>query len=272
MKPMPVRLVALLTAGLSACSGTATPAASPTLDQLFSQHVRIVDLTHAVSAESPYWPGTPSTPFRHDTLSRHADGSPSMAAYHLPEHFGTHLDAPIHSAEGQPSVDLLSPAALFGPAVVIDLAEESARNPDYELTDADVRDWEREHGQIPAGAVVLMRTGWDARWSNPAEYRNADAEGRMHFPGFSASAATFLVEQRDIRGIGIDDFSVDPASAGTFPVHRIVNGSGKYHLENLANLDSLPPVGAYLIVAPIKIEGGSGGQVRVFALIPRPST
>ncbi len=191
-----------------------------------------------------------------------------MAAYSTPEHHGTHLDAPIHGADGQPSVDQLTAADLFGPAAVIDVSAKCEADPDYALSRQDVLDWEAEHGRLSPGAIVVMYTGWSTKWSNYDAYKNEDEAGRMHFPGFSSEAAQFLIDEREIRGIGIDDMSVDPAAAEGFPVHGIVNGSGKYHLENVANVHLLPATGAYLIVAPVKIEGGSGGQVRIFAAVP----
>ena len=136
------------------------------------------------------------------------------------------------------------------------------------MTRDDVVAWETRHGEIPRGAIVLMRSGWAERWSQGAPYYNEDADGGLHFPGFGAEAARFLVGERSIVGIGVDTGSVDPGNSDGFPVHGIVNGAGLYHLENLADLSGLPENGAYLIVAPIKIEGGSGGQVRVFGVIP----
>jgi kynurenine formamidase len=236
--------------------------------RLFSGDAQIVDLTHSLSATIPYWPSPDGNPFRHDTLVAHADGSPIMAAYQTPEHHGTHLDAPIHGGPGQKSVDQLDASELFGPVVVIDVSAAAAANADYTLTRADVDEWEAQHGRLVDGVIVLLRTGWGDRWETPERYRNEDADGAMHFPGFGPDAARFLIEERSIRGIGIDNFSVDAAAADGFPVHGIVNGNGKFHLENVANLHLLPPVGAHLIVAPIKIEGGSGGQVRLFAILP----
>jgi kynurenine formamidase len=188
-----------------------------------------------------------------------------MGRYAVPEHFSTHLDAPIHGGDNQPSVDELTADDLFGPGVLIDVSSE-AEDPDYALTRDDIEAWEAVNGRIPEGAVVLMCSGWASRWMNPPSYRNADGDG-MHFPGFGADAARFLVEERSIRGIGVDTPSVDPAQADGFPVHGIVNGSGYYQLENLAIPPGLPPSGFQVIVAPIKILGGSGGQVRVWAVL-----
>lgn len=238
------------------------------LEQLFAGELEVVDLTHALSATSPFWPSSGGNPFRHDTLRAHESGAPAMAAYSTPEHHGTHLDAPIHSADGQLSVDRLTPDDLFGPAAVIDVSEASAANPDYLLSMDDLAAWEAEHGRLPAGAVVLMYTGWSLKYADNDAYQSQAADGTLHFPGFSPEVARFLVSERDIIGIGIDDMSVDPGMSRNFPVHGIVNGAGKFHLENVANLHLLPAAGVYVIVAPIKIEGGSGGQVRIFAVVP----
>lgn len=259
----------ILLATLALVPWGCTPESSnDTITALFADSMTIVDLTHAVSADAPYWPGPAQSPFRHDTIAAHADGSPSMAAYAAPEHFGTHFDAPVHFGAGLASVDQIPATDLFGPAAIIDVTEKAAADEDYAVTADDVRMWESEHGPIPTGAIVVMRSGWAARWAHGDRYYNADADGRLHFPAFAEDAARFLVEERDVSGIGVDTGSVDPGNAAGFPVHEIVNGSGRFHLENLADLSALPESGAYLIVAPIKIEGGSGGQVRVFAVVP----
>ena len=258
----------LLNAGsvLLGCSRQPHTPAGQSLDALFSGELEVIDLTHAMSGSMPAWGG--ANPFRHDTLSAHSDGAPSMAAYFTPEHHGTHLDAPVHGAQGAASVDDLDATDLFGPVAVIDVSDKCAADPDYTLTRQDILDWEAAHGLLPEGVVVLMNSGWAARWSDPEAYFNRDASGQMHFPGFSVDAAEFLVGERNIRGIGIDDPSVDPGDADGFPVHGIVNPSGAYHLENVADLSNVPASGAYLIVAPVKINGGSGGQVRIFAVLP----
>jgi kynurenine formamidase len=238
------------------------------LERLFADQVRIVDLTHAVSADAPYWPGPARSPFVHDTLSAHPDGAPRMAAYAAPEHFGTHFDAPVHGGAGLASVDRVPVEDLFGPAVVLDVTLQVSGNPDYAATVEDAVKWEAVHGVIPPGAIVILRTGWSDRWTAGATYYNADEGGTLHFPGFSPALARMLVEDRNASGIGVDTGSVDPGAADGFPVHGIGNGGGAFHLENLADLTALPEAGAYLVVAPIKIEGGSGGQVRVFGIVP----
>ncbi len=262
--------VVFLALAMTGCSPSVGGGAD-TLDQLFTGELEVIDLTHALSATMAFWPSPDGNPFRHDTLRAHADGSPAMAAYFTPEHHGTHLDAPVHSAEGQLSVDLLTPDDLFGPAAVIDISVQSRADQDYRVTLADVEAWELEHGPIPSGAIVLLYTGWADKYTDPVAYANLDDEGRLRFPGFSVEVAELLVNERDIRGIGIDNLSIDYGLSRDYAVHGIVNGAGKFQLENVANLGRVPTVGAYLIVAPIKIEGGSGGQVRIFAVLPSSS-
>ncbi|MCI0435971.1 MAG: cyclase family protein [Gemmatimonadetes bacterium] len=264
---MDIRWPAILASLISGCASPPGPP-EDTLARLFTDSVTLVDLTHAVSADAPYWPGPSRSPFVHDILRAHADGSPAMAAYAVPEHFGTHFDAPIHGGMGLASVDQVPVRELFGPAVIVDVTDAVAEDPDYAVSAADIQGWEAGHGRIPDGAIVIARTGWSAKWVDGAAYYARDTDGRLHFPGFSEGAARWLIDERDIAGIGIDTGSVDPGNAAGFPVHAIVNGSGRYHLENLADLENVPQSGAYLIVAPIKIRGGSGGQVRVFAIVP----
>ena len=255
---------------VASCTSPDAELAEPVdpLAQLFAGELTVVDMTHALSASMPHWPGPSTNPFVHDTLAAHESGAPMMAAISTPEHHGTHLDAPIHGGDGLPSVDALSAAQLFGPAVVVDVTEAVSADPDYAATAGDLAAWESRNGTIPEGAVVLLRTGWGARWPDQDRYMAVDEGGTLHFPGFSPEAARFLIEERSIRGIGADTPSVDPGAADGFPVHGIVNGSGRYQLENVANVDQLPESGAYLIVAPVKIEGGSGGPVRIFGVVP----
>jgi len=184
------------------------------------------------------------------------------------EHYGTHLDAPAHFPPGTETVDQIPPQKLFGPAVVIDVRAESARDSDYRLTIAPLTQWEEQYGRIPPGAIVLLRTGWASRWPDEARYRNMDSAHVMHFPGYSVESAKWLIA-RGVSGLGIDTLSIDYGASKDFEVHRTTLPANLYHLENLANLDQLPESGAFLIAAPIKLEGGSGGPCRVFALLPR---
>jgi kynurenine formamidase len=228
--------------------------------------VRIVDLTYPLAAKYPAWPGD-ATPFAATANAGIAKDGYFTRRISFLEHFGTHLDAPAHFAAGQATVEKIAPEKLFGPAVLLDIRAAAARNPDYLAPVTLLEEWERKHGRIPAGAIVLLRTGWAARWPDQTRYRNMDAAGVMHFPGFSVAAVQALLE-RKVVGLGIDALSVDFGASRDYAVHRLSHGAGLYHLENLADLGALPEAGASLIVAPIKLEGGSGGPARVFALLP----
>jgi kynurenine formamidase len=187
----------------------------------------------------------------------------------MPEHLGTHLDAPSHFERGQPDVSKVAPDRFFAEGVVIDVGPQASADPEYRLSVKDIERWEGEHGPIPTGAIVLLNTGWGAFWNNTSRYMNQDALGKMHFPGYSAEAARFLVERRKAKGIGIDTLSMDYGPSRDYPVHHIVNGAGRYGLENVANLNLLPPRGFFLVVAPIKIETCTGGPTRIFAILPQ---
>jgi len=238
-------------------------------EEIKNGKIQLVDLTHPLNEKNPFWPGPKYFPFKLKTIATlESDGVFSMS-FCTPEHYGTHVDAPNHFGERLISVDQIDVEALFGPAIVIDVEKQVEKDYDYRLTIDDIKDWESKYGHIPKGAIVLMYTGWAKRWSDAEEYENMDDEGVMHFPGFSKEAVQFLVNERDIKAIGIDTLSVDYGPSKDFPVHHVSSEAGKYNLENVANLDKLPPLGATLIIAPIKIEGGTGGPARIFALLPK---
>ena len=235
---------------------------------------RIVDLTHSFNARTPYWPTSPSG-FRLDTLS--AGETPggyyySAYAYSAPEHGGTHLDAPVHFAEGRASADRVPLERLMAPAVVIDVSVRAAADPDYRLTPEDVLAFEARHGRIPPGTIVLLRTGWSSRWPDRRAYLGDDTPGDasgLHFPSFGEAAARLLVEERRAAALGADVASIDYGQSTDFRVHRIAAAADAPGLENLAGLDALPPTGAFVIALPMKIERGSGGPLRAVALVPR---
>ena len=227
---------------------------------------RVVDMTYAINDKLPAWPGDDRTFEAKTVATPEKDGYFARSFWTL-EHYGTHLDAPAHFPGGKQYLDQIPVAHFFGPAVVIDVHEEVSKDSDYRLRVMRVEKWEALHGRIPAGAIVLLRTGWSSRWPDQARYRNMDASGVMHFPGYSVEAAKLLIE-RGAVGLGVDTLSIDYGPSKDFEVHHIDLPAGLYNLENLANLDQLPDSGAFLIAAPIKLEGGSGGPVRVFALLP----
>jgi kynurenine formamidase len=227
---------------------------------------RIVDMTYAINDKLPAWPGNDRTFEAKAVATPEKDGYFARSFWTL-EHYGTHLDAPAHFPGGKQYLDQIPVAHFFGPAVVLDVRDEVSKDSDYRLRVMRVEKWEALHGRIPSGAIVLLRTGWSSRWPDQARYRNTDAGGVMHFPGYSVEAAKLLIE-RGAVGLGIDTLSIDYGPSKEFEVHRTDLPAGLYNLENLANLDQLPDSGAFLIAAPIKLEGGSGGPVRVFALLP----
>ena len=235
------------------------------LEGIASGKTRIVDLSYAINDKLVAWPGDPKVFEATVNGTVEKDGYFTRSFWML-EHYGTHLDAPAHFPPGRSTVEKIAPEKFFGPAVVLDVRSEGEKNADYQLSPAVIEAWEKRNGKIPAGSIVLLRTGWASRWPDVQRYRNTDAKGEMHFPGFSVEAAKILLE-RKISGLGCDTLSIDPGNSKDFPVHRLVLGAAVYQLENLRDLSSLPEMGASLIVAPIKLEGGSGGAVRVFALV-----
>ena len=235
---------------------------------------RMVDLTHAFGPRTLYWP-TAASGF---VLQRQSFGlTPggwfyAANAFTAPEHGGTHLDAPIHFFEGRQTVDQVPLERLVAPAVVIDVRDRAAADPDYRLTVGDVADWERRHGRIPPGTIVLLNTGWAARWPDRRRYLGDDTPGdasRLHFPSYGEEAARLLVRERGVAALGVDAASIDYGQSNDFRVHRVAAEANVPGLENLANLDQLPPRGALVIALPMKIEGGSGGPLRAIALLPR---
>jgi kynurenine formamidase len=236
------------------------------LEGILSGKTRVLDLAYAINDKLVSWPGDERCFEAQNNASVEKNGYFTRSFWML-EHYGTHLDAPIHFPPGKTTLDQIPPRQFFGTAVIFDVRSESAADADYLLPVERIGDWEGRHGRIPEGAIALLRTGWSSRWPDVRSYRNQDAAGRMHFPGFSVEAVQRLIE-RNVSGIGCDTMSVDCGASDQFAVHRLALGAGLYHLENLADLSELPERGAFLVVAPIKLEGGSGGPVRVFALLP----
>jgi kynurenine formamidase len=234
----------------------------------------IVDLTHPYNEKTVYWPTAPSK-FRLDKLAYgKTDAGYFYAAYALstPEHGGTHLDAPIHFSESGHTADRIPLTQLMGPAVVIDVSAQARASRDYRLTLDDVVAFEQAHGAIPANGIVLLRTDWSRNWPDAKAYLGDDRPGdasRLSFPSYGDEAARLLVEERRVAALGVDTASIDYGRSTDFLVHRIAAARNVPGLENLTNLDRLPPRGSTVIALPMKIEGGSGGPVRVVALTGR---
>lgn len=227
--------------------------------------MRVVDLTLPLGPDTLMWPGAPQ-PTAQTVLTIAHDGFYNRLISFV-EHTGTHFDAPGHMVEGQATVDLIPASKLIAPAIVIDIAAAIAGNPDGVLLPEHVHAFEANHGRIPDGAAILLRTGWEAFISDPVSYANAG--GPLRFPGFGADAARILVDDRGAVGLGVDTLGIDPGYDEAFTVHRTVShAKGLWHLENLTNLADLPPVGAWVFVGVIKLVDGSGGPARVLALVP----
>ena len=249
-----------------------TPLA-PTRPPIDLSKAQVVDLTHAFDASTLYWPNAPGG----FELTRLAYG-PTPAgffyaanSFRAPEHGGTHLDAPIHFAEGKATVDKVPTANLVLPMIVIDVSAKASADADYRLTEADVRAWEQRHGRIPSGCAVILRTGWSSRWPDRKRYFGDDTPGEtkhLHFPAFGPEAARLLVEERFVLLLGLDTPSLDHGPSSDFPVHRITAAKDVPGLENLAALDGVPETGAWLVALPMMVAGGSGAPVRALALLP----
>lgn len=250
---MNLRIAWLLLVGTNLACNSSLLQLPPNLAEIAAGEVRIVDLAYP--------------PFQLHILATIGEDGVYSAAFCTPEHLGTHLDAPNHFVAGQLSVEELELPQLVAPLVAVDVRKACRADPDYELSIQNLRLWEARHGHIPQQAVVVAGTGWGRYWNDFKRYKNADGEGGLHFPGFSAPAVRLLVQEKRIKGIGIDTLSVDRGISPDFRVHHIVNGAGGYHLGNVANLRQIPPGGAWLIAAPVKLQGGSGGPARLWAVL-----
>jgi kynurenine formamidase len=233
---------------------------------------KIVDLTYEFDDKTIYWPTAKPFEWQKESWGKSAGGYWYTAArYAASEHGGTHLDAPVHFGEGKAAMNEIPLASLTGPAVVIDISTACSTNADYRLTAEDIAAWERQHGRIADNAIVLVRTGWGRFWPDRKKYLGTDAPGdtaNLHFPGISREAAELLARERKLDGIGIDTASLDHGPSKDFIAHQVLNGANIYGLENVANLERLPPKGATLIALPMKIKGGTGGPARIIAILP----
>lgn len=262
-----MRLIALLPLALltAACAATSAP--------VDLSRAEVVDLTYAYDERTLYWPSSEGGFELKQLAYGQTEGGYFYSSYAFctPEHGGTHLDAPIHFFAGRRTVDQIPVRQLIAPVVVIDVAAKAAADADYRLTAGDVAQWEARHGTIERGTIVLLHTGWGSRWGDRLRYFGDDRPGatdRLHFPSYGVEAARLLVNERKVGAIGVDTASIDYGQSRDFMVHRIANEADVPGLENVANVDRLPARGAWLIALPVKIAGGSGGPVRIVALLP----
>ncbi len=232
-----------------------------------------IDLTHPFDAETIYWP-TDTAGFQlEEQAYGTTEGGWFYASYSFStaEHGGTHLDAPIHFAEGRRTVDEIPLSGLIGAAAVVDVSGHAT--PDYQVGISDLEAWEATHGQLPAGGILLLKTGWGERWSDRAAYLGTDMTGpaavpELHFPGLAPDAARWLVAERDIVAVGIDTPSIDYGQSTDFQAHVALYSANISGFENVAHLDRLPASGAFVVALPMKIAGGSGGPLRIVAFVP----
>ena len=250
--------------------------ASPLAEALaVIQSKQFVDLTHAFEPGIPHWPGFPDekreTIYWYDEgLGTKGKGLFAQQYTHVGQ-WGTHCDPPAHFVKGKRTIDQIDPKEMILPLVVIDVHEQSAKNPDYTITMNDVRAWEDRHGSIPEGAFVAMRTDWAKRWPDAKAMRNEDDQGVAHYPGWSLEVLKYLYEERKITASGHETTDTDPGMAtskGDVSLETYVLGTSHYQIELLANLDKVPEAGAIVVAAFPKPKGGSGFPARVFAILP----
>ena len=224
----------------------------------------VIDLTHPMHAAMPVWPG--GVPFKMERVVDYDQGY-RLQRFEMGENTGTHVDAPAHFVEGKRTIEKLTADELVVPLAVLNVKEKVAGNADYQVSGADIVDWEAVHGPVPVGSLFVANTGWHKRFSDPNKYVNQDGAGVMHFPGFSAEAAKLLLE-REVVGIGIDTLSLDHGPSKDFATHKVMLGADKYMIENLANLDAVPEIGATVVVGVMPVADGTQAQARVIALVP----
>lgn len=257
-------LIPMILCGAFACTRPNLPA--------MLQTAKWVDLTHDYDSTTVYWPTDEN--FRHDTIFYGMTDKGyfySSFKYSAEEHGGTHFDAPVHFHKGGMTIEKIPVDQLHGPLVLIDVSEKCEKNRDYLVTANDVGNWENQHGRIPPGAIILIRTGFEKYWNDHLKYTGTLKKGKagvaeLHFPGLSPEAATWITKNRKVSAIGLDTPSIDFGQSGDFLSHRILTEAGLTMYENLCNLDQLPPEGAYIIALPMKIRGGSGSPLRIVGI------
>ncbi len=232
---------------------------------------KLVDLTYSFNEKTIYWPNAKGFQHRKDTWAVTPAGYWYAAGgFSTDEHGGTHFDSPIHFGQRKTTLDKIPVQRLVGAAAVIDISASASKTRDYRATAQDLANWEKTNGAIPSGSMVLFRTGWSKYWPDRKQYMGSDVPGdveHLHFPGISKEAAEILVK-RGVSGVGIDTASMDYGPSKDFIVHQVLNKADIFGLENIANMERLPAKGATLIALPIKIEDGSGGPVRIIAILP----
>ena len=230
------------------------------------RYSRVVHLSHLITPQIPQWPNDPPVEFQ-QTADLATEGY-YLRRVAIGEHSATHLNAPCSFHAGGLSVEAYPAESLVVRAIAIDIRVQATANPDYALTVADILAWEQQYGLVPAGSMVLLYTGWQAKWSDAIAFFNVDAAGVAHFPGFGIDTINFLLSDRQIAGVGIDTHGVDPGWDTTFAINTQVLAQQRLVLENLTNLDQIPPVGTTLVIGILRLQHGSGSPAAVLALVP----
>ena len=227
---------------------------------------KVVFLSHVIDDSTPVFPGDPPVQI-HPAATIERDGY-YLQSLTLGEQAGTHWAAPAHFNSGNATADELEPGDFFHPAVVLDMRAKAAEDMDFALGVAEIRQWEAVFGPIPQDSAVIMWTGFEGRWDDPAAYLNADPAGGLHYPGFEAEATRWLIEHRSIGALGIDTMGIDRGADTTFRANQLLLQDHRIHLENLAGLSEMPPTGGWIITGGIRVRAGSGSPATVFGLIP----
>ena len=250
----------------SAAAGAAIVASSalPSRPVMAQAATGVVDMTHTLTYDFPTYFGEQQ--FFDEDVFNYAEHAFNLKSLRVNEHTGTHIDAPLHFTDGGTSIDEVPVETLVCPLAVVDIQEKADANADAQVTPDDLAAWISTHGPIPAGACVAQNSGWQSRLGTP-DFRNADDEGKMHFPGFHVEAVQMLLDETEAGGVGVDTLSIDYGLSGDFATHYKWLPANRWAVENMANLDKVPPTGATLVVGAPKHEGGTGGPCRLIALI-----
>lgn len=252
-------------AGAAAAVGFAATAAAPSAAAQARRFTSVVDLTHTMSPAFPTFLGVPGIEMD-KTFDFKKDGF-NLNWWRINEHAGTHLDAPIHFSEAGATAEKIAADSLVVPLAVVDVAAKAAENPDYQLSEADLVGWEAQHGRLPDGCCVAMNSGWAQHVTDPAKFTGKDAAGALHFPGFDPDATAWLLQERQVAGMVVDTLSLDYGASKDFKTHTLWLPTGRWGIENAANLDKVPAAGATLVVGLAKVKDATGGPVRLLALV-----
>lgn len=261
-----VRLALSRRGVIAGAAAFAATAVAPAIAEAAPQRFRsVVDLTHTMSPEFPTFEGTPGVELQ--KVKEFKKDGYNLHRWSLNEHSGTHLDAPVHFSERGISAERIPVATLVAPLTVVDVSDKAARNPDYQLSRADLAVWERRHGRLPQNCCVAMNSGWARHAGDAGKFTGKDSAGVFHFPGIGPDATAWLLRERSVVGLAVDTLSLDHGASKDFRTHVLWLPAGRWGLENVANLDRVPARGATLVVGLAKVKDATGGPARLIALV-----